>query len=173
MHAASRPPDGAGTRGQPYPLGATPTESGTNVAISSEVADAIEVCLIDDEGNEERVELPARTAHVWHGHLPDVGVGQRYGLRVQGPWDPARGLRCNPAKLLLDPHARAVDGEVQWGEAVFGHRFADPNERNDDDSAASMPTCVVTGRDFGLDGGCPSEDLARRLGHLRDPCERV
>jgi len=143
------------SRGQPYPLGVTPVEGGVNVAIASEVADAVEVCLFDDTETEERVELPERTAHVWHGFLPGVESGQRYGVRVHGPWDPVDGLRCNPSKLLLDPHARAIDGEVVWGEEVFGHRFDEPNERNDDDSAAAMPKCVVTDRNFDWAGDTP------------------
>ncbi|GAA0614844.1 glycogen debranching protein GlgX [Sporichthya brevicatena] len=136
------------TAGLPFPLGATPGPGGTNFAVASEVADSVEICLFDEGGGETRVELPERTAHVFHGFLPGVGPGQRYGLRVHGPWDPANGLRCNPHKLLLDPHATAVDGDVVWGEAVFGHTFDDPGRRNDEDSAASMPKCVVTDRAF-------------------------
>ncbi|HZE65091.1 MAG TPA: glycogen debranching protein GlgX [Sporichthyaceae bacterium] len=136
------------TAGAPYPLGATPTPEGTNIAISSEIADAVEICLFDPDGTERRVELPEHTAHVFHGLLPDVGPGQLYGLRVHGPWDPAAGLRCNPAKLLLDPHATAVHGEVQWGESVFGHRFDDPSALNSEDSAAAMPKCVLADRSF-------------------------
>ena len=136
-------------QGRPFPLGATPTAEGTNFAVSSEVADAIEVCFFDDDGHEQRVELPARTAHVWHGLVAGTGPGQRYGLRVRGPWAPADGLRCNGAKLLLDPHATAVDGEVIWGEEVFGHRFEEPDEANDADSAPFMPKCVITDRQFG------------------------
>ena len=134
--------------GLPFPLGATPTPDGVNFAVSSEIADAVEICLVDGDGSEQRIELPERTAHVWHGHVDGIGPGQRYGLRVQGPWDPGAGLRCNPAKFLLDPHATAIDGDVQWSEDVFGHRFDAPEERNDADSAASMPTCVVTSREF-------------------------
>jgi glycogen operon protein len=100
-------------------LGVTPTNEGLNVAVSSEIAEAIEVCLFDADGAETRVELPERTAHVWHGLLPDVGPGQKYGLRVHGPWNPAGGLRCNPAKLLIDPYATAIDGEVRWGPEVW------------------------------------------------------
>ena len=144
-------------KGRPFPLGATPEVGGTNVAVSSEIADAVEVCLFDADGAEERVALPDRTAHVWHGFLPDVGPGQRYGLRVQGPWDPGAGLRCNPAKLLLDPHATAVEGEIAWGEEVFGHRFEHPEERNDTDSAASMPRCVITDRTFDWHGDTPPD----------------
>ncbi len=134
--------------GLPYPLGTSSSAAGTNIAVASEIAEAVEVCLFDDDGAETPVELPARTAHVWHGFLPGVGPGQRYGLRVHGPWDPGQGLRCNGAKLLLDPHATAIDGELQWGEDVFGHLFDDPDRRNDRDSAASMPRCVVTDRGF-------------------------
>jgi isoamylase len=134
--------------GLPFPLGATPTAAGTNLAVASEIADAVEVCVFDADGVETRVELPERTAHIFYGLLPELGPGDHYGLRVHGPWDPANGLRCNPAKLLLDPHATAIDGAVRWDESVFGHRFADPSARNDDDSAAAMPKCVVTDRTF-------------------------
>src|SRR5690349_18849291 len=104
-------------KGQPFPLGATPVAGGTNFAVSSEIAETVEVCLFDPDGTERRVELVERTADVWHSTLPEIGVGQRYGVRVHGPWEPAHGLRCNPAKLLLDPHATAIEGEVQWDEA--------------------------------------------------------
>jgi glycogen operon protein len=134
--------------GTHFPLGATVVGSGTNVAVASEVADAIEVCLFAADGTETRVELPERTAHVFHGRLDGVGPGDRYGLRVHGPWDPANGLRANPAKLLLDPHATAIDGAVEWGQAVFGHRFDDPMAIDTTDSAAAMPKCVVTDRAF-------------------------
>jgi len=144
-------------RGRPFPLGVTPVDGGVNVAVSSQVAEAVEVCLFGDDGTETRVELAERTAHVWHGHLPGVGVGQAYGLRVHGPWDPAQGLRCNGAKLLLDPHATAIDGEVTWGEDVFGHRFSDPAERNEADSASSMPRCIVAERAFDWDGDEPPD----------------
>ena len=89
--------------------------------------------------------LPEVTAFCWHGYLPYVGPGQRYGYRVHGPWAPERGQLCNPAKLLLDPYATAVEGQVQWQEAVFGYHFADPDgPRNDLDSAPFMPRTVVT-----------------------------
>jgi isoamylase len=136
------------SKGRPYPLGVTLADGGVNVAVQSEIADAVELCLFDGDGVERRVELPEHTAHVFHGFIPDVQAGQRYGLRVHGPWDPSRGLRCNPAKLLIDPHATAVEGPVRWGEEVFGHRFGDPHERNDDDSAPCMPRCVIVAGDF-------------------------
>jgi glycogen operon protein len=142
-------------RGLPYPLGATPTADGTNFAVSSEIADAIEVCLFDDNGAEERVELPEHNAHVWFGLLPGIGPGQHYGLRAHGPWAPRDGLRCNPAKLLLDPHATAIDGQIIWGEEVFGHHFADPNLANEADSAPFMPKCVVTDPAFDWEGDSP------------------
>jgi isoamylase len=134
--------------GRTYPLGARVEAEGTNFAVSSEIAEAVEVCLFNADGEEERVELPSHTAHIWHGLLPGVGPGQRYGLRVHGPWAPDEGLRCNPAKLLLDPHATAIDGEVVWDESVFGHRFDAPEERNDTDSAPNVPRCIVTASAF-------------------------
>jgi len=135
-------------QGQPYPLGTTPRDGGLNVAVYSETADVVEICLFDADDVETRVALPERTGHVFHGFLPGVGVGQRYGLRVHGPWDPANGLRHNAAKLLLDPHATAIDGDITWGEQVFGHLFADPSAINTADSAASMPRCVVADPSF-------------------------
>jgi isoamylase len=130
--------------GEPYPLGATYDGVGTNFALFSEVAEKVELCLFDDAGNERRFALPEVTAFVWHGYLPNVGPGQRYGYRVHGPWAPKEGLRGNPAKLLLDPYAKAVDGEVDWDEACFGYRFGKPDARNDLDSGAHVPKAVVT-----------------------------
>jgi glycogen operon protein len=129
--------------GDASPLGASFDGIGTNICVFSDVAEAVEVCLFDDEGVEERVGLPEVFGGVWHGYLPDVGIGQRYGFRVHGPYDPATGRRCNPNKLLLDPYARAIDGEVAWDEALFGHRWDDPDARNDADSAPFMPKCIV------------------------------
>ncbi|MEO6943154.1 MAG: glycogen debranching enzyme GlgX, partial [Lacisediminihabitans sp.] len=105
----------------PYPLGVTLTEAGTNVAVYSETADVIEVCLFDASGEEKRVPLTHRTGHVFHDLVEGAEIGSRYGLRVSGAWDPARGLRHNPNKLLLDPYARAIEGDYEWGQPVFGH----------------------------------------------------
>jgi glycogen operon protein len=138
--------------GKPYPLGASFDGVGTNFALFSEVADRVELCLFDDDGTEERVELTEVDAYVWHCYLPAVRAGQRYGYRVHGPFDPSRGLRCNPAKLLLDPYARATAGEIDWDESLFGYRFGDPESRNDDDSAAHMMHGVVTDPYFDWDG---------------------
>jgi len=129
--------------GGPAPLGATFDGLGTNVAVFSEVADAIEVCVFDDAGTEARVRLPERTGPVFHGYLPDLAAGTRYGIRVHGPHDPAQGHRCDPSKLLLDPYARAIDGNVQWDEAVFAHPFDEPEGRNEVDSAPFVPKSVV------------------------------
>ncbi len=128
--------------GTAYPLGATYDGTGTNFAIFSEVAEKVELCLFDDEGNEERIRLPEMDAFVWHAFIPGVQPGQRYGFRVHGPYDPAQGQRCNPNKLLLDPYAKAVDGGIDWHPSVFGYDF-ETKERNDEDSAAHMPKSVV------------------------------
>ncbi|GAA4515440.1 glycogen debranching protein GlgX [Actinoallomurus oryzae] len=129
--------------GDPYPLGATYDGAGTNFSVFSEAADRVELCLFDDAGEETRIPLTELDGSVWHGYVPWVGPGQRYGFRVHGPYDPAQGLRCNPAKLLLDPYAKAVEGDVEWNEALFAYRFADPGVRNDDDSAPYMPKSIV------------------------------
>ncbi|MEX0836381.1 MAG: hypothetical protein WD010_09835, partial [Nitriliruptor sp.] len=107
--------------GQPYPLGATYDGFGTNFSLFSETADRVDLCLFDEDGTETCVTLPEVTGFVWHGYLPSVGPGQRYGYRVHGPYDPARGLRCNPAKLLIDPYAKSVVGALDWGQPVFGY----------------------------------------------------
>ncbi|WP_344042025.1 glycogen debranching protein GlgX [Nocardioides panacihumi] len=138
--------------GQPYPLGATFDGSGTNFALFSEAAERVELCLFDDEGQESRVELTEVDAFVWHGYLPQVQPGQRYGYRVHGPWDLSRGLRCNPNKLLLDPYAKATYGEIDWDPSLFGYRFDAPDERNDDDSAPHMMLGVVVNPFFDWEG---------------------
>jgi isoamylase len=129
--------------GNPYPLGATYDGAGTNFSVFSDVAERVELCLFDEQG-ETRVDLPEMDVLCWHGYLPNVGPGQRYGYRVYGPWDPNNGHRCNPAKLLLDPYGKAVEGEVKWNEAVYPYHFNDPeNSKNDADSAPYMPKSVV------------------------------
>ncbi|HEU4887803.1 MAG TPA: glycogen debranching protein GlgX [Thermoanaerobaculia bacterium] len=130
--------------GKPYPLGATWDGIGTNFSVFSEVAERIELCLFDANGSEMRIRLPETTAFIFHGYLPNVGPGQRYGFRVHGPWEPEQGHRCNPNKLLLDPYGKAVDGQVQWNEAVFPYHFnQDDTSRNDGDSAPFMPKSVI------------------------------
>ena len=130
--------------GQPDPLGATYDGFGVNFSLFSEVATRVELCLFDEAGGETRFDLPEVTSFCFHGYVPQLQPGQRYGFRVHGPWAPEHGQRCNAAKLLLDPYAKAIDGDVRWDEAVFPHRFADPAARNDADSAPFMPKAVVT-----------------------------
>jgi isoamylase len=141
--------------GSPYPLGATYDGGGTNFALFSEVAERVELCLFDDAGRETRIDLPEREALVWHGYLPRVGPGQRYGYRVHGPYDPGAGLRCNPNKLLLDPYAKAIDGTVVPNEALFSYRFGDPDSVNDDDSAPYTPRSVVISPFFDWENDTP------------------
>ncbi|MCA2186974.1 glycogen debranching protein GlgX [Nonomuraea cavernae] len=129
--------------GEPYPLGATWDGVGTCFSLFSEVAERVELCLFHDDGSEERVELPEVDGFVWHGYLPGILPGQRYGYRVHGPYEPSRGHRCNPAKLLLDPYAKAIDGDLTWNEALFSYHFTDPSRLSTADSAAYMPKNVV------------------------------
>jgi len=112
--------------GSQFPLGATPAADGTNFAVASTVADAVTLCLFDEAGRETQVSLQDYDAGVWHGFVPGTGPGQAYGYRVTGPYDPGRGLHCNPAKLLLDPYARAVSGEVTFGPEVLAFAVGDP-----------------------------------------------
>jgi isoamylase len=139
--------------GRPYPLGATYDGTGTYFSLFSEAADAVELCLFDADGAETRVPLTEVDGFCWHGYLPRIGIGQRYGFRVHGPWDPARGERCNPNKLLLDPYGKAFDGGVDWDQACFPYDFDDPSSRNDDDSAPHVPKAVVVSPyfDWGAD----------------------
>jgi isoamylase len=138
--------------GQAYPLGATYDGSGTNFALFSEVADRVELCLFDEDGTEERVEIREVDAYVWHCYLPHVQPGQRYGYRVHGPYAPDQGLRCNPNKLLLDPYAKATTREIDWDQSLFGYNFGDPDSRNDEDSAAHMTLGVVINPFFDWEG---------------------
>jgi len=138
--------------GSPYPLGATYDGRGTNFALFSEVADRVQLCLFDGDRTESRLDLTEVDAHVWHGYLPQVDPGQRYGYRVHGPHDPANGLRCNPNKLLLDPYAKATDGQIEWHQSLFGYNFGDENSRNDEDSAERMMLGVVVNPFFDWTG---------------------
>jgi isoamylase len=121
--------------------------------VFSESAERIELCLFDDDGQETRIDLPEVTGYCWHCYLPEVQPGQRYGFRVYGPWDLARGHRCDGAKLLLDPYAKALDGRIEWAEAVFPYRFdRGPKVRNKSDSMPYMPRCVVHQPHFNWSG---------------------
>ncbi|MBG6179745.1 glycogen debranching protein GlgX [Arthrobacter sp. CAN_A1] len=138
--------------GEAYPLGATYDGTGTNFALYSEIADKVELCLLDDDGVEERVELHEVDGYVWHGYLPHIVPGQKYGYRVHGPNAPEEGHRCNPNKLLLDPYAKAVHGQMDWDPALFGYNFGDENSINNDDSAPHMMLGVVVNPFFDWDG---------------------
>ena len=139
--------------GTAFPFGATPGRGGTNFAVAS-AADGVLLCLFDAGGTETQVPLRERDGEVWHGFLPGVGPGQAYGYRVTGPYDPRRGLRCNPAKLLLDPYARAIDGEVRFGPEVLGHAADDPEAEAAStlDSSGHVPRSLVVDASFDWSG---------------------
>jgi glycogen operon protein len=130
-------------RTAPHPLGVRLVEGGAEVAVYSESADQVFVCVFDDD-RERRVELDERTGHVFHGFVPGMRAGTRYGLRVAGPWDPAAGLRYNEAKVLLDPYATATTGSYEWGQALFSHDLGDVWRRDETDGAGSAVLGVVT-----------------------------
>ncbi len=144
--------------GRPYPLGATPNSKGTNFALYSENATAVFVCFFDEIGNEtDRVQLREHTALVWHGLIRNIKPGQRYGYRVDGPWAPEQGHRFNPNKLLVDPYAKAITGDVDWKAPIFPYDVRGGNDlkRNDEDSAAGVPkSVVIDGRHFDWDNDC-------------------
>jgi isoamylase len=141
------------TSGLPYPLGATWDGRGTNFALFSSTGEKVELCLFDRQGRREveRIALPERTEDVWHGYLNDVVPGQLYGYRVHGPYDPERGLRFNPHKLLIDPYAKSIAGRVVWSDAHFAYRTS--SVRGDlsfdrRDNARGMPKCAVIDEAF-------------------------
>jgi isoamylase len=135
--------------GEPFPLGANYDGRGTNFSLFSEAATRVELCLFDGGGLETRINLPEVTALCWHAYLPGIRPGQRYGFRVHGPWSPDEGYWCNPNKLLLDPYAKAVDGDWVWHESMFPYHFDNPDgSRNALDSAPHMPKSVVVEQAF-------------------------
>src|SRR5690242_14725679 len=136
--------------GSSYPLGATYDGMGTNFSLFSEIAERVELCLFDDAGRETAITLPEVDGFVWHGYLPNIGPGQRYGYRVHGPYDPGAGLRFNPHKLLLDPYARAVDGDLRLHPALFGYPGDAVDSQTPDqlDSAPYVPRGVVIHDEF-------------------------
>jgi isoamylase len=133
--------------GRSYPLGAAYDGAGTNFSLFTSVAERVELCLLDDDGSggttERRITLEEIDANCWHAYVPAVAPGQRYGYRVHGPWDPNRGMLCNPAKLLLDPYVRAVQGTTDLHQSCFPYLFGDPSQRNDDDNLAHVGRGVV------------------------------
>ena len=148
--------------GRLYPLGATFTGQGTNFAVYSEVADHVEVCLFSPDGHERRLRLPEVTAFVHHGYVPAVEPGQHYGFRVFGPWDPSQGLWCNSAKLLIDPYAKAITGDIGWGPEVYGFDQDDHDLPDQLDSAAFMPKAVVIDPTFDWQDDSPPDTPLHR-----------
>ncbi len=140
-------------KGRHYPLGATWTGDGVNFALFSENATGVELCLFDKLGQEEtaRVAFTEKAGHVWHGFLPELKPGQLYGYRVHGPYEPARGHRFNPNKVLLDPYAKAIAGKVDWSDGMFGYTIGHGEgdlSFDDRDNAASVPKSVVVDASF-------------------------
>ena len=155
--------DGNLRPGRPLPQGSTWDGDGVNFSLFSENAERVELCLFDDDGNERRIDVRDRTAHLWHVYVPGAGPRQRYGYRVHGPFDPASGARFNAAKLLIDPYAKSIDGPVDWRAAnalpyqPSGDEDADLTI-DDSDDAAAIPRSVVVDPSFDWEGD-------RLLGH--------
>jgi len=157
--------------GTPYPLGATFDGSGTNFALFSSVAERVELCLLDEERTEQRVEMTEMDAFVWHVYLPEVRPGQRYGYRIHGPFDPGSGDRCDPSKLLLDPYAKAIDGQITTSNTLYSYDFEDPTKPNNEDSVHDNMVSVVINPyfDWGHDRP-PAHDYSESIiyeAHLR------
>ena len=143
--------------GRPFPQGATWDGNGVNFSLFSENAERVELCLFDDDGHERRVDIKDRTAFLWHVYVPEIGPGQRYGYRVHGPYAPEQGSRFNPAKLLIDPYAKAIDGAIDWRAANTLPYVADAGEDadlqlDDSDDAAAIPASVVVDPEFDWEG---------------------
>jgi glycogen operon protein len=174
---ATRPFTGTSVlAGRPFPLGAHPEAGGVRFAVASTVADAVEVCLISEDGAERRIELPERTFGVWHGLVPGVTTNQRYGYRVHGPYDPQRGLRCNPAKLLVDPYATRIAGRLTNLEPALGY-VGDPmrGPASTVDSLGSVPLSVVSspgGPDTGSRPEVPYEETVIYELHVKGFTQR-
>ena len=141
--------------GKPYPLGANWDGKGTNFALFSENATAVELCLFDKQGRETRLTLREVINFTWHGYVPSIGPGQRYGFRVHGPFAPQEGHRFNPNKLLIDPYAYAIDGDIDFGEEIYGYRWDDPKDDlgfSDLNDAHLIPKSVVVDKSFDWEG---------------------
>ena len=162
--------------GEPFPLGATWDGEGTNFSLFSENADSVELCLFDEDGAEERIEVCDQTAFNWHGYVPGVGPGQRYGYRVHGPYDPRAGHRFNPAKLLIDPYAKAIDGGGRLDAANVAALRPRPGNEDADleidetDDAAAIPKSRRRRRALRLGGRPPA---ARTPGARRSSTRRT
>src|SRR5690606_22786712 len=135
--------------GSSYPLGATFDGNGVNFALYAENAEAVELCLFENETDDKesmKIKIKERTHQVWHIYIPDIGPGQLYGYRVHGPYEPKQGHRFNPNKLLIDPYAKAIAGTLRWDDALFGYEVGHPDADlsfSEKDSAAYIPKGVV------------------------------
>src|SRR6187401_3690457 len=140
--------------GSPHPLGASWDGQGVNFALYSAHAEGVELCLFDEAGAETRVPLTNKTAFVWHAYVPGIAVGQRYGYRVHGPYEPARGHRFNPNVVLLDPYARALDGVEDWQRGCFAYALGAPAEdlAASSDQALGAPRALVIDPSFDWEG---------------------
>ena len=147
--------------GRPFPLGATWDAQGTNFSLFSEHAESVELCLFSESGRETRIPVTQRQAMNWHCYLPGVGPGQRYGYRVYGPFDPEHGHRFNPAKLLIDPYAKSIEGVIDFAVDANVLPYVpnggenDDLELDDEDDAQAVPKSVVTDPDFDWEGDEP------------------
>ena len=153
-------PERAVWPGRSFPLGSTWDGEGVNFSLFSEHAEAVELCLFDDDGRESRISVTERTAYNWHCYLPGMEPGQRYGYRVHGPYEPEQGHRFNPAKLLIDPYAKAIDGPVDWGAANALPYVPDGTDTADltpdsEDSAPAIPRSVVVDPSFDWEDDSP------------------
>jgi isoamylase len=163
--------------GRAHPLGATWNGEGTNFAIFSENATAVELCLFDDQNQETRIRLPEVTNYIWHGYLPGIGPGQSYGYRVYGPYNPKQGHRFNPHKLLIDPYAFALDGDLKFGSAIFGYPLDHLGNRDLDlefsslDDADSIPKGIVVDSRFDWEDDPASRYSLAQNRDLRSPPE--
>lgn len=147
--------------GHPYPLGATYDGAGTNFSLFSEVAEKVELCLIDRDGYETRVTLDEVDGYVWHAYLPTVSPGQRYGYRVYGPFDPAEGHRCDPSKLLLDPYGKAFDGGFDGDPSLYSYALPDPDSEGRDpvpDSEPAPEFVEAADSSTGTDDDAPTDE---------------
>ena len=137
--------------GKPYPLGSSWDGKGTNFAIFSENATNVELCLFDKQNKETRITLTEVSNFVWHGYLPGISPGQKYGFRVHGPYEPSQGRRFNPNKLLIDPYAKAIDGDVLYAQEIFAYSWDNPEKDLVcilDDDAHLVPKSVVIDESF-------------------------
>ncbi|MDO4664798.1 MAG: glycogen debranching protein GlgX [Actinomycetaceae bacterium] len=157
--------------GRPYPLGAHYDGVGTNFALYSSIADKVELCLLSDDGQENRINIAECDNGVWHCYLPTVAPGTQYGYRVYGPYDPSAGHRCDPNKFLLDPYARTICGQVDTSNAMYSYDFANPSRRNTEDSFGHTMVSLVTSPyfDWGHDRPplVPNDELIIYEAHVK------